>query len=145
MHHIIQDMFINTPKLRIRCHCFARKVNHFSENGPLCKYLTSSDVFQLSRYLLNSRISQTEGSGSLHFTSFIKPLSLIVLRQSSLFKLFGSLGGQLKYVSGAPVALETNVPSVAASVPSMYINLGELSATSFTYIYFNTISWRLQV
>ena len=33
-----------------RCHCFARKVNHFSENGPLCKYLTSSDMFELSRF-----------------------------------------------------------------------------------------------
>ena len=121
-----------------RCHCFARKVNHFSENGPLCKYLTSSDVFELSRYLLNSRISQTEGISSLHFRSFIRPVSLKMLRQSSLSQLFGSPADQLKYVSAAPVTLETNVPSVAASVPSINIYLGELSATTSRYIYFNS-------
>ena len=87
----------------------------------------------MSVVLFNSRLSQTEGNGSLHFMSFIRPVSLNILRQSSLLWLFGSPPDHGKYVKFLPVTLETNVPSVAASVPSINIYLGELSATRFTY------------
>ena len=41
-------------------------------------------------------------------------------------QLFGSLAAHFVYDSVAPVTLDTNVPSVAASVPSMY--------TKFAYL-----------
>ena len=44
-----------------------------------------------------------------------------MLRQSSsLFQLFGSPPAQFVYVKFLPVTLDTNVPSVTASVPSIY-------------------------
>ena len=43
-----------------------------------------------------------------------------MLRQSSLSQLFGSPPAQFVYVKFLPVTLDTNVPSVTASVPSIY-------------------------
>ena len=42
-------------------------------------------------------------------------------------QLFGSPLSQLKYDNSAPVSLDTNVPSNATSVPSIYTNLKALS------------------
>ena len=42
------------------------------------------------------------------------------------------------YVSGLAVTLDTNVFSVAASVPSMNINLGEVSARRNSHTYTST-------
>ena len=77
---------------------------------------------------MNSRFSQTEGNGLLQFPSFIRPVLLNKLRQSSLSQLFGSPPDHGKYVSAAPVTLDTNVPSVATSVPSMNTKLFDTSA-----------------
>ena len=68
-------------------------------------------------------ISQTAGMYVSHVTSFHVPLySAYVCTQFSLPPwLFGSPPCQFVYVSAAPVTLDTNVPSVVASVPSIYI------------------------
>ena len=84
--------------------------------------------FSQIRVYMNSRFSQTEGSWRSQGMSFHLPLSRYMLRQSSLPQLFGSPTIHGKYVKFLPVTLETNVPSVAASVPSINMKLFETSA-----------------
>ena len=80
----------------------------------------------------NLHLSQIKGSGRLHLLSFHVPflLAYMLTQSSSWSQLLGSFLCQFVYGNGAPVTLDTNVPSTAASVPSMYVELTPLTVVS---------------